>query len=130
LEQRSNTPKATDSSVTEPPRKLPAPPVAKAKEPAPAAKLSKAERAAQRARRKAHDKIQRRIERIEELIEQEERSLEALGWKLGDPKIASDAVQLQELQGERVAVQQLIEEQYRDWERLSDELSALADGLA
>ena len=130
LEQRSNTPKATDSSVAEPPRKLPAPPVAKPKESAPAAKLSKAERAAQRARRKAHDKIQRRIERIEELIEQEERSLEALGWKLGDPKIASDAVQLQELQGERVAVQQLIEEQYRDWERLSDELSALADGLA
>ncbi|MCH7600990.1 MAG: hypothetical protein IH973_14655 [Myxococcales bacterium] len=114
----------------EPPRKLPAPATEAAPKTKPAPKLSKAERTAQRERRKAHDKVQRKIQRIEKLIEQEERSLEALGWKLGDPKIASDATQLQELQAERVAVQQLIEEQYRDWERLSDELSALADGLA
>jgi ATP-binding cassette subfamily F protein 3 len=130
VEQRSSAPAQVDSSVTKTPRKLPAPAVAKTAKHEPAVKLSKAERAARRERRKAHDKIQRQIERIEKLIEQEEQSLGALGWKLGDPKIASDAVQLQELEAERVGVKQLIEEQYRDWERLSDELSALADGLA
>ncbi|MCH7869888.1 MAG: ABC-F family ATP-binding cassette domain-containing protein [Myxococcales bacterium] len=130
LERRQGRGAVADSVSAEPPRKLPAPATEAAPKTKPAPKLSKAERTAQRERRKAHDKVQRKIQRIEKLIEQEERSLEALGWKLGDPKIASDATQLQELQAERVAVQQLIEEQYRDWERLSDELSALADGLA
>ena len=130
LERRQGRGAVADSVSAEPPRKLPAPATEAAPKTKPAPKLRKAERTAQRERRKAHDKVQRKIQRIEKLIEQEERSLEALGWKLGDPKIASDATQLQELQAERVAVQQLIEEQYRDWERLSDELSALADGLA
>ena len=130
LERRQGRGAVADSVSAEPPRKLPAPATEAAPKAKPAPKLSKAERAAQRERRKAHDKVQRQIQRIEKLIEQEERSLEALGWKLGDPKIASDATQLQELQAERVGIQQLVEEQYRDWERLSDELSALADGLA
>ena len=130
LERRQGRGAVADSVSAEPPRKLPAPATEAAPKAKPAPKLSKAERAAQRERRKAHDKVQRQIQRIEKLIEQEERSLEALGWKLGDPKIAGDATQLQELQAERVGIQQLVEEQYRDWERLSDELSALADGLA
>jgi ATP-binding cassette subfamily F protein 3 len=138
IERSAGNATSQGSAAAEPPRKLPAP--AKKSEPksksssAPKAKqtqkLSKAERAAQRDRRKAHDKVQRQIQRIEKVIEEEESSLEALGWKLGDPKISSDAEQLQELQAKRVEVQQLIAEQYSDWERLSDELSALADGLA
>ncbi|MBW2724145.1 MAG: ABC-F family ATP-binding cassette domain-containing protein [Deltaproteobacteria bacterium] len=93
-------------------------------------KLSKKERAALRERRKAHDKVQRQIQRLEEKIQQQEALLEPFGWQLSDPGIASDAARLQELEAQRAAVQQVIDDFYRDWERLADELSALADGLS
>jgi len=93
-------------------------------------KLNKQERAAQRERRKAHDRVQRQIGKIEAKIQEHEQSLEALGWKQGDPSIASDAEKLQELANERAAIQEIIDDLYRDWERLTDELSALTDGLS
>ena len=37
---------------------------------------------------------------------------------------------VQELANERAAIQQIIDDLYRDWERLTDELSALTDGLS
>jgi predicted nucleic acid-binding Zn-ribbon protein len=82
-----------------------------------------------RERRKAHDKIQRQIQRIEGQIQREEEALEAFGWQLSDPGIASDAERLQALQTQRAGVQQVIDDLYRDWERLADELSALSDAL-
>jgi ATP-binding cassette subfamily F protein 3 len=98
-------------------------------EAAPRPKLSKQERAEQRERKKAHDKAQRQIGRIEEKIQEHEKTLESLGWKQSDPGISSDAAKLQELASERTAVQELISGLYADWERLTDELSALSDGL-
>ncbi len=43
--------------------------------------------------------------------------------------MASDADRLREIQAERAEIQAVIDGLYRDWERLSDELSAVADGL-
>ena len=74
--------------------------------------------------------MQRQIGKIEAKIQEHEQALEALGWKQGDPSIASDAEKLQELANERAAIQEIIDDLYRDWERLTDELSALTDGLS
>ncbi len=90
---------------------------------------SKAERAAQRERKKNHDRVARKLEKLEARIASEEEKLEVFGWKLSDPAIASDAERLQELDAERAAQQQVIDDLYRDWERASDELSALRDAL-
>jgi len=96
---------------------------------APAPKLGKEERARQREERKAHDRVKRRIAKIEETIQTQEGLHESIGWKLASPEIASDAAKLQELQSERDAIQAIIDDLYGEWERLSDELSALLDGL-
>ncbi len=93
-------------------------------------KPSKAQRAALRERRKAHDRVRRQISRIEQEIQQHEQVVEKMGWKLADPRIGSDAEQLQALQTQRDTAQAVIDDLYRDWERLADELSALADALA
>ena len=93
-------------------------------------KPSKAERAAQRERKKSHDRVARRLEKLEAQIAEEEGKLEAYSWKLADPEIASDAERLQSLDGERAELRSVIDDLYRDWERTSDELSALRDGLS
>ncbi|MDP6978360.1 MAG: ATP-binding cassette domain-containing protein [Myxococcota bacterium] len=93
-------------------------------------KPNKAERAAMRTRKKSHDRVARKLEKIEAEIASEEEKLQAFSWKLSDPEIASDAVRLQELDAERAALQETIDDLYRDWERTSDELAALRDGLS
>jgi ATP-binding cassette subfamily F protein 3 len=119
-----------EATKPEKPKAAAAPGQAKAQaKAAPRPKLSKQDRAEQRERKKAHDKAQRQIGRIEEKIQEHEKTLESLGWKQSDPGISSDAAKLQELASERTAVQELISDLYADWERLTDELSALSDGL-
>jgi len=94
------------------------------------AKPDKGERLALRERKKAHDRVKRRAQKLEEQIQQAESQLVSLGWKLDHPEIASDAERLQQLVDERAQVQQAIDDLYREWERLTDELAALADGLS
>ncbi|MCP4035762.1 MAG: ABC-F family ATP-binding cassette domain-containing protein [bacterium] len=91
---------------------------------------AKRERTAQRERKKAHDRVKRQIQKLEQQIQEQESRLEGLGWKLADPEIASDATRLQELDAERGSAQESIDALYHDWERLADELSALADALS
>ncbi|MFT5441281.1 MAG: ATP-binding cassette subfamily F protein 3 [Myxococcota bacterium] len=123
---QATTPKPTEAGVN-----VKADVKAKADAPAKAEpKLSKAERAKQRERKKAYDKVARQIKRLEEQIQENEGAHENLGWKRSDPSVASDAAQLQEIETELGAIQEVIDGFYREWERLSDELSALSDGLA
>ena len=105
-------------------------PSPKAQAATPAPKVSKAERAEQRERKKAQDRVTRKLEKIEAQIADEEEKLEAYGWKLADPEIASDADRLQALDAERAERQSTIDDLYRDWEKTSDELSALRDALS
>jgi len=95
----------------------------------PETRPDKAARQREREQRRSRDRTSRQIERIETEIEQHEAELEAATWRMGDPTIYSDVQQLQAAQAEQARVQSLIDTLYRDWERLSDELSALDDAL-
>jgi ATP-binding cassette subfamily F protein 3 len=89
--------------------------------------LSKEERQRARERSKARDRAQRRIQKLEEAIQTEEDRLEAIGYRLADPEVYSNAERLLEVQAEEQAIKTAVEDLYRDWERLSDELAALED---
>jgi ATP-binding cassette subfamily F protein 3 len=93
----------------------------------PAPRLSKQERAAQRERRKAQERITRRIARLEKEIAESEAKHESLAWQLGSPENASNVTRLQEIQAGQADLQARIDDLYRDWERLADELQALND---
>jgi prefoldin subunit 5 len=79
----------------------------------------------ERERRKAREKAERRVQALEAAILDKESALEALGWKLGDPEIHRDGERVRELEGERAALRQGIEELYREWERLAAEIESL-----
>ncbi len=88
---------------------------------------SKAERQRDRERRKARDRTTRRLERIEQEIQRQEQEFESFDWRLGSPEVYSDPDRVSEIQAEQARLRQAIDTLYDDWERLSDELSALDD---
>jgi ATP-binding cassette, subfamily F, member 3 len=83
-----------------------------------------------RERRKTREKTTRRIEKLETEITQQEADQESLNWKLGDPGVYQSAERTREVQAERDVLATGIEALYREWERLSEELSALDESLA
>jgi ATP-binding cassette subfamily F protein 3 len=89
----------------------------------------KAARQREREQRKSRDRTARQIERIETEIERREAELEAATWRMGDPAVYSSPEPLQEAQADQARLQALIDELYRDWERLSVEVAALDDAL-
>jgi hypothetical protein len=67
------------------------------------------------------------VERLEAEILEREEAVEALGHRMSDPALASDAARLQELDAERTRLREEVAGLYRDWERLAAELAALDD---
>jgi ATP-binding cassette subfamily F protein 3 len=90
---------------------------------------SKAERQAERERRRTRDRLARKIEKLEQQIAREEKALEELGFRLGDPSVYSDHAQAREIQEQQAERKAIIAGLYEEWERLNGELSALDDVL-
>ena len=90
----------------------------------------KVSRNEQRERRKKKDRIVRKISRIEETIQEQEEALRQLDWRLGDPAVYADPVQVAAVQSEQQTHREQIDALYADWERLSDELASVEDLLA
>ncbi len=120
-----------DARAAAPPAPAPAqtPPVDRAsRQPRPKTRVTtKQERALERERRKARERLARQIARLEEEIQQSEREVEAIGWKLGDPSLYKDVDRLRALTDEKGDLELAVAEKYERWERLSDELAALVD---
>ncbi len=93
-------------------------------------KPSKEERQRARERSKARDRIQRRIGKLEAEIQEAEEALEAIGYRLADPEVYANAERLLEVQAQQQQAQARVDELYRDWERLNDEVGALDDAPA
>ena len=81
-------------------------------------------------RRKKRDRIIRKVGRIEETIQELEETLRQLDWRLGDPSVYADPVQVAAVQSEQSTHREQLDALYADWERLSDELAAVEDLLA
>jgi ATP-binding cassette subfamily F protein 3 len=111
------------STQAEQPSAAPTPSVA------PAPKASKADRQEARERRKKRDKVRRQVERIEADIQKNEKAIEALDWRLGDPKVYSDTEQVAEIQTEKLSAKESVDALYADWERRNDELTILDELL-
>ena len=88
---------------------------------------SKEQRRQERERRKTREKLGREIARLESEIQTTESELESLGWKLGDPELYKDVDRMRELSEAKAALEATVAERYAEWERLTDELSALDD---
>ena len=95
----------------------------------PDSQASKQDRQHDRTRRKNRDKTARRVVKLEEQIQEQERSLEALEWRLGDPAVYSEPEALATIQSEQATIREAIAGLYAEWERESDELAALEDLL-
>jgi ATP-binding cassette subfamily F protein 3 len=91
----------------------------------PATPSHREQRRLERERRKARGKAERRLQGIEGEILEKESAIEALGWKLGDPEIHRDGERVRELESERDALRQAIEDLYREWERFAAEIESL-----
>ena len=91
---------------------------------------SKVSQNEQRERRKKRDRIIRKVGRIEETIQEQEEALRQLDWRLGDPEVYADPVQVAAVQSEQSTHREQLDALYADWERLSDELAAVEDLLA
>ncbi len=120
------------SAAPAPPREATPPsPAAAAAPTAPTApkpgKRDKRERQEERERRKLRDRLARQIERLEAEIQDAEGEVESLGWKLGDPDLYKDVDRMRELTQARHDLEARVAERYAEWERLSDEMAALAD---
>lgn len=92
-------------------------------------KPDKTERLRLREQRKEREKTSRKIERLETQLSEKEEQKDALTWKLGEPEIYQDPKRSQILRGEQNQLTEEIEALYRDWERLSNELSTLDDSI-
>lgn len=88
---------------------------------------SKQQRQQERGRRKAREKLSRQITKLEAEIQIAENEVESLGWKLGDPELYKDVDRMRELSEAKHALEGTVAELYAQWERLSDELTALDD---
>jgi ATP-binding cassette subfamily F protein 3 len=115
---------ATATAAAEPVPAVPTKP-----EPARAkgSKHSKAKRQKNRDRRKAREKLARTVGRLEDEIHAAESEVESLGWKLGDPELYKEVDRLRELTEAKQTLDASVAEKYAEWERLNDEMSALAD---
>ena len=91
---------------------------------------SKVNQNQQRDRRKKRDRILRKVGRIEESIQEQEEALRQLDWRLGDPAVYADPIQVAAVQAEQSTHRGQLDALYADWERLSDELAAVEDLLA
>ena len=105
----------------------PAPRPSPAEDTPPTPKLGKRERQEERERRKQRERLARQIERLEAEIQDAEGEVESLGWKLGDPDLYKDVDRMRELTQSRQDLEARVAERYADWERLNDEMAALAD---
>ena len=90
---------------------------------------SKAERQVERERRKNRDKLARRVQRVEADIQTNEKSLQSIEFRLGDPQVYSDAERVSAATAQQAEVREIIDSLYAEWERLNDELSVLNDLL-
>jgi hypothetical protein len=66
------------------------------------------------------------VEALEAGIQEREKAVEALAWRLGDPELWRDPVQTRALEADRARLQEEIAAAYADWERAAAELDALA----
>ena len=89
--------------------------------------LSKEERKRDRERRKNKDRLERKIQKTEAKIAEQESELEKAGWRLADPEVYADAEKVAEIHVAQNELQATISELYTEWERASDELTALTD---
>jgi ATP-binding cassette subfamily F protein 3 len=126
LEDRSR--EAAAPSPAEP-KAVPSTKSTAAPAPKSAPRQSKAERQAGRERRKSRDRLVRKVEKLEQQIAQEEKALEEIGFRLGDPSVYNDHARAREVQEQQQELQTVIAGLYDEWERLNGELSALDDVL-
>ena len=86
---------------------------------------AKRERQQQRERRKAHDRIARQIARLESEIQERETEIETLIGQLADPDTYRDPEQVSALGAQKAERESALEERYRAWELLVEELEGL-----
>jgi ATP-binding cassette subfamily F protein 3 len=93
--------------------------------PAPEPKPARDDRQRRREASRARERLARKVEALEAGIQEREKAVEALAWRLGDPELWRDPEQTRALEADRARLQEEIAAAYADWERAAAELDAL-----
>jgi len=91
---------------------------------APGERADKLDRQQERERRKARERDARRLEKLEARIAEEEARIEALKHSFAAPEVYQDHARLRALQADQRVLEDGLEALYREWESLSESLSA------
>jgi ATP-binding cassette subfamily F protein 3 len=87
-----------------------------------------AARERERERIRRHKRAVKRLAAVEDEIRQREERLEEIAWRLGDPEVHRNPDAIREVESERDAIRDRVDELYREWERLAAEVEAAEQG--